>query len=148
MADLLFFGVVTGHGAGHHLWASSPMRWVPPTALPLALQRLDAVWTAPSPRSPDQVRDRWRERGPETEGMAYLHHVEGWTVVAWWDRSEDHRGGSNAAFLARGTHTLDAMLALARRAFPREMRRMEASYTIRPYSTTDHRTTPRTDGGG
>lgn len=134
MADLLFFGVPTGHGAGHHLWASSPMRWVPPTALPLALRRLDAVWTAPAPRSFEQVRDRWRERDEEVQGVAWLHHVEGWTVVAWWDRSEDDRHGSNAVFLAPGEHAFGEMLDLARKAFPREMERMERAYAIRPHT--------------
>jgi len=80
--------------------------------------------------------------------MAYLHHVAGWTVVAWWDRSEDDRHGSNAVFLAPGEHAFEAMLDLARKAFPREMERMEKAYAIRPSSTTDHGITPRTDGGG
>ena len=59
-----------------------------------------------------------------------LHHVAGWTVAAWWDRSADTRINSNAAVVMQGTHTWEAMLAAAREAFPRELARMEARYTL------------------
>lgn len=38
-----------------------------------------------------------------TQGRARVFHVEGWTILAFWDYSIDKRGGSNSVFLIRGT---------------------------------------------
>jgi hypothetical protein len=58
----------------------------------------------------------------QIEGLALLHHKDGWTAVAFWDRTGDHRGGSNSVFLAKGEFTFDEMLDLAREAFPEIMK--------------------------
>ena len=57
-------------------------------------------------------------KAAEAEGLALLHHVEGWTVLAFWDRSGDSRYGSHSTFLAQGTLGFDAMVAMARESFP------------------------------
>jgi hypothetical protein len=54
----------------------------------------------------------------EFEGEASLHHVDGWTILALWDRSIDHRGGCNSNFVVRGTHTYAVMCAIAEAQFP------------------------------
>lgn len=130
---VLFFGVRTCACAGHYLHA--PGVYVPmhelEQSLPEALRRLDGVWCYPTPRTLEQVRNRLYEYGKrEDEGRAYIHDVAGWTIVSWWDRSEDPRGGCNAAFLAPGRKAFAQMLALAREHFPREMRRMESAYAV------------------
>lgn len=61
--------------------------------------------------------------GEEVEGHAALHHRDGWTALAFWDRSVDHRNGSCSTFLAEGEHTVEVMLALARERFPKVMAR-------------------------
>lgn len=66
----------------------------------------------PRPASP------WVSKGPQVEGEAALHHVEGWTVISFWDRSVDTRGGCNSAFLQRGTWTFEEMVAQARILYP------------------------------
>lgn len=125
---VLFFGVLTGDGAGHFLHAPGGKIVVIDSDLPMALRRLDGVWTRETPRSNDEMRyGAW---GAQVEGEAFIHYVEGWTVLAWWDRSEDRRGVSNAAFLAPGRHPFVSMMDLAREHFPREMARMEAAYRI------------------
>lgn len=55
---------------------------------------------------------------PEVEGEAALHHVDGWTVLAWWDRSVDRRGACNSNVVARGTFDFAAMLEVLKRQFP------------------------------
>lgn len=90
------------------------------------------LWTAEGRRTDDSVlpwcRGKYRTGidstlcpaldGSEPEGKAALHHREGWTALAFWDRSQDQRLGSNSAFLAQGTHTAEEILTAAREDFP------------------------------
>ena len=55
------------------------------------------------------------------------YDVDGWTVLAMWDRSVDTRGGCNAAFIAEGPHTDAEMWMLARRDFPRIVARLKVA---------------------
>ena len=64
----------------------------------------------------------------QVEGWAALHHKDGWTALAWWDRSVDKRHGSNAAIFAKGTHTVEEMLKLGASVYPRVFSRF--TYTI------------------
>lgn len=66
----------------------------------------------------------------QVEGEAKLHHFDGWTALAWWDRSVDVRYGSNAALFAKGTHTFDDMIHIMRNWFPSIMARFK--YVVRP----------------
>jgi hypothetical protein len=59
----------------------------------------------------------------EQQGHALLHHKDGWTCIAFWDRSGDYRRGSNSAFLMEGTHTFDEMLKLSYEHFPKIFQR-------------------------
>jgi hypothetical protein len=103
--DVLFFGCVGFGTAGHFLrapgWRHVPSRCVPDSLQPT---RLDGQL---APKDPHQ-----------REGRARLHHLDGWTVVAWWDRSVDTRMNSNSALLVRGTHSFAAVLLAAADAFP------------------------------
>lgn len=56
--------------------------------------------------------------GYQREGVAALEHVNGWTVLAFWDRSGDKRGSSNSVFLAEGKLTFEEMVARAQEEFP------------------------------
>lgn len=53
------------------------------------------------------------------EGAAALLHLQGWTLLAFWDRSIDGRPGSNSAFLADATLGFEEMTVVARAAYPR-----------------------------
>ncbi|MBZ4400403.1 hypothetical protein [Myxococcus sp. AS-1-15] len=100
--DVLFFGAK--RGMGHCLWTPGfgfGERLVPALLHP---RHIDAKL---APKDPHQV-----------EGRARLHHVYGWTVLAWWDRSSDRRMNSNSAILVRGTHDFAAVVAAAREHFP------------------------------
>ena len=54
-------------------------------------------------------------RGPE--GVALLHHKNGWTALSFWDRSVDTRGACNSTYFAEGTFTFEEMVAMAKERF-------------------------------
>ena len=54
----------------------------------------------------------------QVEGIAVLHHKNGWTALSFWDRSVDKRGGCNSNFFADQVLSFDEMVALARERFP------------------------------
>jgi len=56
-------------------------------------------------------------KGYQTEGVAALHHKDGWTALAFWDRSGDKRFNSNSAFFTQGEYTFEEMLAIAKERF-------------------------------
>lgn len=60
-----------------------------------------------------------------------IHHLDGWTAWSMWDYSLDHRGNSNATFLAPGTHSREAMRMIAARCFGTLLERIE-TYTDPP----------------
>lgn len=71
-------------------------------------------------------------KNEQIEGLARLHHKDGWTAIAYWDRSsKDTRYGCNTAFVAEGTHSFDRMLALARHHFPHVIARTVGKFEIR-----------------
>lgn len=58
-------------------------------------------------------------KGPQQQGKALLHSLNGWTVLAWWDRSgPDHRFGGNSVLAVRGDHTFEQMIARLGADFP------------------------------
>jgi hypothetical protein len=105
-ARVWYFGCEPRVGAhsGHHLWDREGGLYVSYSLAPFPLD------------------GEWCPRGPQEEGRALLSRrllgSQDWTVVAWWDRSVDHRTGSHSTFLARGLWSFDEMLAAAREAFP------------------------------
>lgn len=130
MSRVFFFGVLTGRGAGHYLHTpDGEIVGREKAILPVALHRLDGVWCAPVPRTTEEVW--YSTSGYDTEGQGYIHYVDGWTVISWWDRSEDSRGNCCAAFLIEGRHTWDNALNAASAAFPRELLRMTSNYPVR-----------------
>lgn len=60
------------------------------------------------------------------KGTAALVKFNGWTIVAFEDRTQDERPGSNSAFLLEGDHEFDAMVAMAKEKFPRVLERFGA----------------------
>ena len=58
------------------------------------------------------------DRKDQVEGRAKLTHKDGWTALAFWDRSVDHRYNSNSTFVIEGTHNAADAIALARDAYP------------------------------
>jgi hypothetical protein len=55
---------------------------------------------------------------PQVEGRAVLVHLSGWTILSFWDRSVDTRGGCSSSFVMRGTLDFVAATQRARERFP------------------------------
>lgn len=58
------------------------------------------------------------QRAPEVQGKGYLSHINGWTVLTFWDRSCDSRQRSNSAFLCPGQWNFEEMVTGAKTDFP------------------------------
>lgn len=96
------------------------------TDLPLELKSCDQRWCYPVPSTVTSVP----EGVDDVQGRGCIHFAHGWTIISWWDRSEDLRRGSNAVFFVRGYCQWAEALARAAEAFPREITRMRASYGL------------------
>ena len=69
--------------------------------------------------SPRCDRDRARhDRRDETEGRAFTTRRNGWTAVAFWDRSGDPRPACNTAFIVHGEMTFPQVIRAARVSWP------------------------------
>ena len=124
-SDFYYFGCKSVNHVGHNLYLpgyvfTSTECW---NDLPEAWRyKLDG-WLCP--RGPQQV-----------EGMAALHYLEGWTALAFWDRSADTSPNSNSVFLAYGQLTFAAMLRMAGEQFPD----VTARFTFAIYFASFHET--------
>lgn len=129
-ARFYFFGVFTE--VGHHWFPAD--RYAQdktpygPTGCPWGDRHVDAFLC------PDSTSRENREtpREAQVEGLARLHHKDGWTALAYWDRSgPDKRYGCNSNFVAEGVLSFEQMLALARRHFPHVIDRTKGKFDIR-----------------
>lgn len=59
------------------------------------------------------------------QGVCAVHHKEGWTAIAFWDRSIDGRPHSNSGFFAMGQYSFDEMIQLAKKHYPSVMERFD-----------------------
>lgn len=66
------------------------------------------------------IDDRRRaERAAECpQGVAALHHKDGWTALSFWDRTGDSRDNSNSTFLFDAALSFDEAVAATREHFP------------------------------
>lgn len=51
------------------------------------------------------------------QGLAMVHHKDGWTALSFWDYTVDHRPGSHSTYLTEGTFTFEEMVAMAKERF-------------------------------
>jgi hypothetical protein len=96
------------NGKGHFLWQPNG-RWVEGD------ESLATPWPSGYRLCPGWV-DQYN-LGPQVQGEAGLHHKDGWTALAFWDRSVDDRFGCISVFYAEGTYDSAAMLEVAREHF-------------------------------
>lgn len=69
----------------------------------------------------------------QVEGHAKVTHYNGWTILAFWDRTGDKRDNSNSAFIEQGERTFNEMLAMAKKTFPQVWER----FTFEVVQTSD-----------
>ncbi len=113
--DRWYFGV--GERESGHYWRTVTESW--------RTQLLDEA----SERNPwgylcdGRLQPQGKQRN--AEGPCVLHRKDGWTAIAWWDRSgPDKRPGCCSAFGMRGDHDFDAMVTAFRESFPWAASRM------------------------
>lgn len=103
------------HFPEHRTWNESTI----PTAVgPKIHPKIDGGFCPGSIDGESYKRSR-----PEKQGEAALHHVDGWTVLSFWDNSVDARSNSSSSFVARGTWDYASMRAIAERQFARIWKR-------------------------
>ena len=61
----------------------------------------------------------------QKEGIALLHHREGWTALSFWDRTIDDRTGSSSTYLAEGEFTFEQMVEMAKSRFAQRWNKMK-----------------------
>lgn len=66
--------------------------------------------------APRRGSGRYSEEYPQ--GVAAHTSKDGWTLIAFWDRTGDSRGNSSSTFLAKGDFTFEQMVAMAKFEFP------------------------------
>ncbi len=69
-------------------------------------------------------------KGKQVEGKAKITFQEGWTVMAFWDRSADQRGNSHSTYVANGRRSFDEMCQLAVKHFPRIWKRSTDKFKV------------------
>ncbi len=72
---------------------------------------------------------RIENRGPQIEGHAVLHHLNGWTAIGFWDRTIDTRPNSNSVYMAEGTFTFAEMVDMAKARFSKRWNKMKFEVT-------------------
>jgi len=60
----------------------------------------------------------------ESEGVAAIHHKDGWTALSFWDYTVDTRPGSHSTYLAEGDFNFEQMVQMAMRRFSERWNKM------------------------
>jgi len=90
---------------GHFLWDEQNRKVYSVQGIPFRWTILDGALLPPDE--------------PETEGLAEIVHVGSWTIITFWDRSVDKRGGCSSAFVIPAHLWFDEATAIAKERFPR-----------------------------
>lgn len=110
---MLYFG--PWDGLGHFMHMEEGRR--PPRE-----QKKEGPWDPFKPGGPD---GGLQPEGPQEEGKALLHHKDGWTALAFWDRTVDHRGNSCSTYIAEGVFTFTEMVEMAKTRFAPRWNKMK-----------------------
>lgn len=126
---VFYFGCCRGE-SGHYWHLSPDMSWKREISLdPLGI--VDAKYpprVGPDRRTRPDLMD-YRAEAPQ--GQAALIHEKGWTLIAYWDRSQDERGNSNSAFAAEGDYTFEDLLTAAKEQWPWVFERQ--AFEVKPF---------------
>lgn len=121
MIEHAYFG--TGdRDLGHFWWVGQVRRG--------RLQDDDVPWPAWEADGELQPRDP-----TQPQGLCKLHERDGWTCIAWWDRTRDTRPSSCSVFAAKGRHTFEEMCELLRQFYPNVAERQTEPLRIKKTAT-------------
>lgn len=113
-------------GGGGHRWNNGlaeqdvPSPWRVPDAI--------LCWNARRSRDGRELSTGELE---QVQGAACLRRRDGWTALAWWDRTGDRRGGSNTVLVARARLSFAEMIELLSIRFTWMLDRQTAPLTER-----------------
>jgi len=96
---------------GHGLWAKTGMSAKLPCDYPQSLM----PWKIDAKLAP--------KMNCQPEGLLSHGKTDGWSWIAFWDRSVDQRFGSNSAFIVRGDHDFISVMQISRAYFPQIWKR-------------------------
>lgn len=110
IGEVFYFGNwSSGIASGHHLHDTSGRCWTSPqTFMPWSLADLDNLLSRDS---------------EQCEGKAIIKYKNGWSAVAFWDRSGDSRHGSSSVFISKGAWKFEQILEDARKFYPQIFKR-------------------------
>jgi hypothetical protein len=121
--EVYYFGC-WGNEAGHYLHGSNGrLRW------------RDEESLTPWGMKCDGVLCPYGTNGPQ--GVVAHHHKDGWTAIAFWDRSIDSRPGSNSVFFIHAEVTAEEAWRLAQEKFPQVCGRFKFEIKL-PKERTPH----------
>lgn len=64
------------------------------------------------------------------QGVAIVHHKDGWTALCFWDSSVDKRAGCNSSYIAKGTYNFGEMVSMAKTRFAERWNRNRFEVTL------------------
>lgn len=111
--QVYYFGKWPGDEGGHFLWS--------PTGNRISSYKATVLGYPPV----ELLDGEFCPKGRQIEGLAQVTLFKGWSILAFWDRSGDKRGGSNSAFLAKGQFGFEELLKAARIQYPKHFERMD-----------------------
>lgn len=113
MEDFWFFGCESEDRKGHYLFTPWKQLYKDDERMGFPLWLLDGTF-----QPIEEVAGNWR--------LITIHAREHkmLTILAGWDNTADKRPGSNAAFISHKVRTLDEMIALAKKFFPAQWKRV------------------------
>lgn len=124
--EMYYFGCRSKERGGHYLWQPG---WS---------EVWHDDWRGYKPKGlhlrnfPRTLDGRWAPmdlQGSQRQGLCAMSSFVGWTVVSWWDRSADSRGGCNSILIAQGRYSFNAMLSMARERWPGLLERQPVPLT-------------------
>lgn len=102
MKIAFYFGCI--REPGHFLFCPELKRhYDPPEGFPCKIHILDGGLLPPGL--------------PQVEGRASTSHINGWTIMSFWDRSVDARYGCNSNFVLKGKFEFEEILQNSRYYF-------------------------------
>lgn len=101
-----YFG--TWRNAGHYTWREGMEKTRYGSDEPMPWKRVDGQLTPKGDR----------------EGECLIHYLDGWTAIAFVNRTDDSRPGSNSAFFFDQRLSFAEAVAEARKRFPEVMDRL------------------------
>lgn len=96
--------------------------------IPWTLAELDTGLNIPSNKHAEARSgsdNEARKEAKQPQGKALVHHRDGWTALAFWDRTGDSRGNSCSVFVLEGDLDFDQALAAAGKLFPEVFERID-----------------------